>query len=76
MYDTLTGTEIRRKIEEGDVRCILAHALYQDVVGRGNSLANRKDHTRFTYLEKADKVISHLKEHNLIIEFRRDDGGS
>jgi len=70
MYDTLTGSEISKKIEEGDVQCILAHALYQEVVGKDGSLANRRDHIRHTYLEKAAQVISHLEEHNLVIEFK------
>ena len=74
MYDTLSGLEIVKRMGEEDVQCILAHALYQEVIGDDRSLANTNDSMRFMYLEKAQCLIDKLNKYNLIIVHRKKDG--
>ena len=74
MYNTLSGAEISKRIIAGDVLCVLAHALYQDIFGKDRSLANASDSMRFNHLEKAQHVIDHMLEHNLVIMHKKTDG--
>lgn len=74
MYDTLSGSEILKKIGEEDVQCILAYALYQEVFGEDRSLVNTNDRMRFIYLEKAQHLIDKLNKYNFIIAHKKKDG--
>jgi len=72
VYDTLSGSEISKKVNEGDIQCILACAFFQEDRGINITLFNASDHVRHSYLEKAQDLIDKLGKHNLLIIYNEE----
>lgn len=67
MYDTLSGSEFKRKAEEGDVQCILAQLLAEEQMGNQVNLAHGKDFIIHKYLEQAAHLMEKFENKGLTI---------
>ena len=66
-YIGMSGSDFKKKFEDGDEICVLANALLKESVYSVTDLGNAKEQIRIKFIEEAIRLIKNLEEHNLKI---------
>ncbi len=65
-YD-ITTLDFKRKCDEGDIVCLLAQMLAQDMFGKRFDLRYKKPIVILQFMQKAEELIIKLNEYDLQI---------